>query len=216
MNFTSSRNLLLPLLTLLPLAAMADEDPPAAAAREQVVAPEVVRRDVPLPRFPSSDFQIGALAGTYSTQNFGAAAVGGLRLGYDITEDFFVQGVLAQTRVSDSTYRQILPGGIFPTASEKLTYYNLSAGCNVLPGEAFIGTRYAMPFTVYLIAGVGSTTLDDQKHATFNFGSGMRLFFNDSFSLQFDARDHVFSMDLLGQRERTQNLELTVGLTASF
>jgi hypothetical protein len=49
-----------------------------------------------------------------------------------------------------------------------------------------------------------------------NFGSGMRLFFNNTFSMQIDARDHIFSMDLLGERERTNNLEFTLGLTASF
>jgi len=221
MKFTTSRSLFLSAaLALISSAALADADPPATTgatpAQEQIVVPEVARRDIVVPHFPSNDFQVGAYFGTYSTQNFGASAVGGIRLGYDITEDFFVQGVLAETKVSDKNFRQILPGGIFPQESETLRYYNLSAGYNILPGEAFVGTKYAFPFTVYLIAGVGSTTLDAQKHATMNFGSGMRLFFNNRFSMQIDARDHIFSMDLLGERERTNNLEFTVGLTASF
>jgi len=220
MNFTPSRFALLSVLTCCAMAsdiASADADPPAAATpQEQIVVPEVARRDVALPHFPSNDFQVGVYGGTYSTQNFGASGVGGVRLGYDITEDFFVQGVLAETKVSDKNFRQILPGGIFPVSSEVLRYYDLSVGYNILPGEAFVGTKYAMPFTFYLITGVGSTSLVQQKHATFNFGSGMRLFFNDYFSVQFDARDHIFSMDLLGVRERTNNLEFTVGLTASF
>ena len=191
-------------------------DAPTDQSQTQIVVPEVTRRDVQVPHFPSNDFQIGALAGLYSTQNFGAAAVEGVRLGYDITEDFFVQGVFGTTKVSDKNYRLILPGGIFPKQTERMNYYNLSAGYNILPGEAFVGTRYAFPFALYLIAGVGNTTLDSQKHATFNFGSGMRLFFSDTWSVQLDARDHIFSMDLLGQRERTQNLEFTVGVTASF
>jgi len=224
MNFTPRRSALLSVLTCCAMAssvARAEVDPPAAstgtdAPQEQIVVPEVARRDVPLPRFPSNDFQVGVYGGTYSTQNFGASGVAGLRLGYDITEDFFVQGVLAETKVSDKNFRQILPGGIFPVSSEVLRYYDLSVGYNILPGEAFVGTKYAMPFSFYLITGVGSTSLVQQKHATFNFGSGMRLFFNDYFSVQIDARDHIFSMDLLGVRERTNNLEFTVGLTASF
>ena len=55
--------------------------------------PEVDRRDITVPKFPSNDFEIGLFAGTYATQNFGTSAVGGLRLGYHITEDFFVEGV---------------------------------------------------------------------------------------------------------------------------
>ena len=42
------------------------------------------------------------------------------------------------------------------------------------------------------------------------------MFLNDSFSLQVDMRDHIFSLDLLGKRESTQNLELTVGLSFYF
>jgi len=221
MTFKSPRNLFLSLIVLLPaafshVACAQDTSQATPPDQNQIVVPEVTRRDVEPPHFPSNDFDVGAYFGTYSTQNFGASTVGGLRLGYNITEDFFVQGVLADTNVSDKNYRQILPGGIFPKETERLSYYNLSAGYNILPGEVFIGTKHAMPFHFYLIAGVGSTTLDSQKHATFNFGSGMRLFFNDTFSMQIDARDHVFSTDLLGQPERTQNLELTLGLTASF
>lgn len=186
------------------------------ASTEQIVVPEVARRDIKLPRFPSNDFDVGLVLGTYSTQNFGASGVTGLRLGYHITEDYFVQSVIARTKVSDASFRQILPGGIFPKQEEKLSYYNLSLGYNVLPGEVFVRTKYAMPFSLYLIGGIGSTTLDKQRHATFNYGSGMRVFFNDHVALQFDARDHIFSLDLLGKRQRTQNIELTVGLTASF
>jgi outer membrane beta-barrel protein len=183
---------------------------------EQVVIPEVARRDIQLPRFPSRDFSVGILAGTYSSQNFGASAVAGLRLGYHITEDFFVEGVIAQTKVSDSNYRQILPGGIFPDERETLSYYNLSAGYNVLPGEVFLGGKYAKPFSLYLIGGIGSTSFHEQRKATFNFGSGMRVYLSNRIALQIDVRDHVFALDLLGKNQSTQNIELTFGLTTAF
>lgn len=215
-SFRNARNVLLVACAVLSSVAFADDAQTGTSDQPQIVVPEVARRDIEPPKFPSNDFDVGAYFGTYSTQNFGASSVVGLRLGYNITEDFFVQSVIAKTNVSDKNYRQILPGGIFPNETERLSYYNLSAGYNILPGEVFVGSKYAMPFHLYLIAGVGSTTLDEQKHATFNFGTGMRLFFTDNWSMQIDARDHVFSMDLLGERERTQNLELTVGLTASF
>ncbi len=217
MNLTTLCNALLFALTLLTgMDAIAADQVPSTSSTEQIVVPEVTRRDIKLPRFPSNDFDIGFFAGTYATQNFGSSAVSGLRLGYHVTEDFFVQSALAQTKVSDASFRQILPGGIFPTEKEKLHYYNLSLGYNLLPGEVFIRTKYAKPFSLYLIGGVGSTSVNQQRRATFNFGSGMRVFFNDHIALQFDARDHVFSLDLLGKRQRTQNIELSVGLTASF
>jgi outer membrane beta-barrel protein len=168
------------------------------------------------PRYPSNDFEVGAFIGTYATQNFGSSLVYGLRLGYAITEDFFVQGVYGSTKVSDDNFRQILPGGVFPTSSEQLSYYNLSVGYNVLPGEVFIGANRALPSAMYLIAGVGSTDFAGQSRQTFNVGLGARVFLKDSFSMQVDVRDHIFSLDVLGQSESTQNLELTFGLSFFF
>jgi outer membrane beta-barrel protein len=197
-------------------SAMAADPPATPRQTDQVVVPEVDRRDITIPKYPSNDFEIGAFVGTYATQNFGSSAVGGLRLGYHITEDFFVQTVYAQTKVSDEAFRQVLPGGVFPEEKEKLSYYNLSIGYNVLPGEVFIGTKRAKPTQLYIIAGVGSTKFDQQRRPTYNVGMGWRVFFADWLSLQVDMRDHIFSLDLLGKRQSTQNLEFTGGLSAYF
>ena len=200
-------------LAIVSTAAPAQTQKPA---NEQVIVPEVERREVKLPRFPSKDFEFGVFAGTYATQNFGASAVAGLKTGYHISEDVFVEARYAATRVSDESFRQVLPGGIFPNEKETLSYYNLSAGVNVLPGEVFIGSRRAKATAVYLIGGVGSTKFNDQRRQTVNFGLGMRLLLADRWALQVDMRDHVFSIDLLGKRETTQNLELTGGLSYYF
>jgi outer membrane beta-barrel protein len=188
----------------------------APPANEQVVVPQVDRRDVRVPRFPSRDWEFGVFGGTFATQNFGSSAVGGLRLGYHITEDVFVEAALARTRVSDESFRQILPGGVFVNQTENLTYYNLSAGYNLLPGEAFVGRTIAKPTQVYVIGGVGSTRFVNQRRQTFNFGLGVRLYFNDRFSVRVDMRNHLFPLDLLGKRQNTQNLELTAGATVVF
>lgn len=193
---------------------------PAAAqqapASGQVVVPEVQRRDVKLPRIPSKDIEVGLLLGTYSTQNFGASMVGGLRLGYHITEDFFVEAAYAQTKVNDDNYRQILPGGLFPSGKETLKYMTLSAGYNVLPGEIFIGRNNARASQVFLLTGLGSTRFGDQRKQSFNLGVGLKVLLGERTALRVDMRDHIYSLDLLGQRERTQNLELTAGLSYFF
>ena len=185
-------------------------------ATEQVVVPEVDRRDIRNPRYPSNDISVGADLGTYATQNFGASFVYGVRLGYAITEDFFVEGAYAQTNVSDESFRQILPGGIFVNTTEKLSYYNLSVGYNVLPGEVFLGRSRAMPSALYLIGGVGSTDFNGQQSQTFNLGIGFRVFLADWAALQVDMRDYIYSLDILGKNQSTQNLEFTGGVTFYF
>jgi outer membrane beta-barrel protein len=205
------------LAAVLPTVALA-ADPPVAekAANQQVIVPEVDRRDIRKPRFPSNDFEVGVFGGTYATQNFGSSAVGGLRVGYHITEDVFVEAVYAQTKVSDEAFRQVLPGGVFAQTKEKLSYYNVSAGYNLLPGEVFFGSTRAKASAIYLIGGVGSTKFNTQRRQTINFGLGARLFLTDKAALQIDMRDHVFSLDILGKRQNTQNLEMTGGFTYFF
>src|SRR5207237_3624144 len=140
MNDTTIRTASLTIaLATVSLGALA-ADPPAGS-NDQVVVPQVDRRDIEKPKFPSNDFEIGLFTGTYATQNFGSSWVYGARIGYHITEDFFVEGVYGQTKVSDELFRQILPGGIFETDKEKLSYYNFSIGYNLFPGEIFLGVR---------------------------------------------------------------------------
>ena len=202
------------LLAAASFAALAQSTPPAN--NDQVVVPQVDRRDIEKPKFPSNDFEIGLFTGTYATQNFGSSWVYGARIGYHITEDFFVEGVYGQTKVGDELFRQILPGGIFVQDTEKLAYYNLSIGYNLFPGEIFIGGRRARPSQFYLVAGFGSTKFADQRKPTFNAGFGYRVYLADWVALQLDLRDHMFSLDLLGKRETTQNVEFTGGLTFYF
>ncbi|MEO3693047.1 outer membrane beta-barrel domain-containing protein [Roseateles paludis] len=196
-------------LVLLTLAS-------AAWAAEPVITPEVDRRDVRLPRIPSNDFTVGAFVGTYATQNFGSSLVKGLRLGYHITEDFFVEGNLGRSQVTDASFRQILPGGIFVSEEQKLSYYNMLAGWNFLPGEVFLGRSVARASALYVVAGVGGTRFVDQKHQTISFGLGARVFVSDWASLQVDLRDHRYALDLLGKRQSTNNPEFTVGATFHF
>ena len=209
-----------PILTLLAAAALstaaAAQTTTPAGATEQVIVPQVERRDVKRPKYPSNDFAFGLYAGTYATQNFGASTVSGLRVSYHVTEDIFVDATLGRTKVSDQNFRQILPGGIFVNRSERLSYYAVSAGYNVLPGEVFFGRNYAKATQGYILAGVGSTDFAGQKRQTLHAGFGLRLIVADWFSVQADVRDHIFTLDLLGRRQSTQNLEVTAGLTLFF
>ncbi|MCB1998772.1 MAG: outer membrane beta-barrel domain-containing protein, partial [Rhodoferax sp.] len=88
------------LLSTTALTSLAQTRP----ADEPPIVPEVERRELRLPRFPSRDFEVGAFVGTYATENFGASAVYGLRLGYHLTEDWFFEGTFGSTQVSDASF----------------------------------------------------------------------------------------------------------------
>ncbi|MET0335481.1 MAG: outer membrane beta-barrel domain-containing protein [Rhizobacter sp.] len=209
-------SLLLAAATCAAQAQGAPADTKEKPANEQVIVPQIDRRDVRVPKFPSNDFEMGLFAGTYATENFGSAPVYGVRLGYHITEDFFVEGAYGMTKASDENLRAVLPAGLIAPGEEKINYYNVSVGWNVLPGEIFLGRNRAKASSLYVIAGVGNTTFIKQRRQTYNFGVGSRVFFADWCALQLDVRDHIFAHDLLGQRKSTQNLEFTLGLTFFF
>lgn len=203
--------LLRSLLTLLAVLACG----PAPAA-DPVIDPQVPRADIRLPRLPNRDWDLALFTGTYATQNFGAAAVVGLRGGYHLSEDFFVQAAYGRTRVSDDAFRQVLPGGVFASGRETLQYLHLGLGWNALPGEVFVGRGVARAGAFYLLGGVGSTQFVDQRRQTLVLGAGGRLLLWPRAALTLDLRDHLFSLDLLGRRERTHNLEATLGLAWTF
>jgi outer membrane beta-barrel protein len=207
-------------LLAVPLAHAADGVPGNPAdpkpGNEQVVTPDLDRRDVLVTHIPSNDFEAGLFTGVYNTENFGANAVGGIRLGYHINEDVFVEAVYGQSKVSDTTFRDILPGGIFPTPTLVLRYYDLSAGYNIFPGEIFLGRKYAKVAAFYVIAGLGTTKFNNTSHQTVNAGAGLRVFLANWVAVQADLRDHLYSVDLLGTKRDTNNLEATVGATFFF
>ena len=188
----------------------------ASAPTEQVIVPQVDRRTLRKPQFPSNDFELGLSGGMYSAQNFGSSGLLGANLDYHVTEDFFVEAALGKSRVSDATFRQVLPGGIFTAGNETLRSREVSLGWNVLPGEVFLGGTRALPSAFYLIGGVGTTTFNGQRLQTRNFGAGVRVYLRDWLAFRLDARDHLYQLDLLGKRQQTQNPSLTAGVSFLF
>jgi outer membrane beta-barrel protein len=202
---------------LLPVFVLADTEEKSIPAQEQVIQPQLERRDVKVPHIKSNDIEVGYYSGILSMENFSAESVKGVRLAYHVTEDFFLEGAYARSTISDEFFRsRAFPITGFDNQEEDLTYYNLSLGFNVLPGEIFIGHRWAMASAFYIIGGIGTTTFANENYSTFNFGGGYRILLNDWFAVHIDMRDYVFDSDLLGQNKRTNNFEATVGLTVFF
>jgi outer membrane beta-barrel protein len=205
------------LLAAAAVPAMAQTAAPAPAdSSGATVTPSVERRELRLPRVPSRDFEVGVLGGVYNAQNFGASGTGGLRLSYHLTEDFFAEGEIGRTTLSDDSFRAVLPGGVLANGQQRLSYATVSVGWNLFPGEVFLGSRQARLSQVFLLGGIGSTDVAGQKRQTVNLGLGVKVFATPRMAVRLDMRDHVFTLDLLGQRERTHNLQLTGGLSFLF
>lgn len=183
--------------------------------QEQVIQPDLERRDIKIPRIDTENFEVGFFSGILSVEDFGSESVSGARVAYHITEDFFVEIEVGESTVSDSSFRD-LGAPLFPNEEEDLEYYSVSIGYNVFPGEIFIGKKRAMTSAVYLLAGVGNTDFIDEDLSTINFGIGFRILPTDWLAFHVDMRDYVWDSDLVGRNERTHNFELSLGFTAFF
>ncbi len=202
----------LPLLAYPPLAAAS-----AGADQEPVIKPEIDRKEIKVAKIDTEDFEIGAYAGIMSVEDFGANLVYGLRAAYHVTEDLFLEAAYGRTDTDKTSYERLSGGAELLTDEErKLSYYNLSVGYNLLPGETFIGSRRAFNSSLYVIGGIGSTDFAGDARFTLNFGAGYRLLLTDWLALHMDVRDHIFDIDVTGEDKTTHNIEIDGGLTVFF
>jgi outer membrane beta-barrel protein len=191
------------------------EQPPVPSAQEQVIEPQLDRRVIKVPQVEAEDIEIGAYFGVLSIEDFGSNPVAGIRAAYHITEKSFAQLEYGSSQVSDSYYRLIGPP-IFVNETEALSYYHLSIGYSLFPGEIFVSDRRTLTSAVYLISGVGATSFDRQSRITFNFGLGVRMMPSDRLAFHIGMRDYLFESDYLGSNKLTHNFQLSSGISLFF
>ena len=196
-------------------ASLSDE--PMVIDTEQVVKPQVERRQITEPRIDAEDFEVGIFGGLMSVEDFGANPVFGIRGAYHITEDFFAEVAVGQSKTTKTSYERLSGSAELITNDERLLrYYEFSMGYNLLPGEVFVRGKYAFNTALYLIAGIGSTHFAGSDRFTVSLGSGYRFLATDWLAIHGDVRDHIFDMDLFGDKQITNNIEISLGATFFF
>jgi len=189
----------------------------ADADRPPVIEPRLERRQIDPADIDTEDFEVGIFAGQLSVEDFGVNTVVGARFAYHITEAFFVEAAAGRSDTEPTSYERLSGAAQLLTDSEReYSYYNVSLGYNLLPGESFIGRNRAFNSSLYLIGGVGNTRFAGDDRFTINFGMGLRLLPLDWLAVHADVRDHVLDIDILGREKTTHNLEAHVGVTFFF
>ncbi len=189
----------------------------SADAQVPVVSPDVARRDVSEPKIDRENFEVGGYFGIKSVEDFESNSIWGVRAAYHMTESFFVEGTYGQTDVGETSFEKLSGGAPLLSDDDRtLSYYDVSLGWNILPGEAFVGSNWAFNSALYLIGGVGSTNFAGDDYFTLVFGAGYRVLATDSLAMHFNVRDHIFDTDLLGESKTTHNIEFSLGMTFFF
>lgn len=190
-------------------------DEPVTGPVPAVIDPALERRDVVRPEIDTEDWEVGAFAGVLSVEDFGADPVYGLRVAYHATEDLYLEGRYAASSIRDTSFRRI-GAPLFDNEEEDLVAYDLSVGVMLLPGEVFLGTRWARTSGVYMNFGVGRVEFADRDSISYAFGFGLKVLPTDWLSLRLEARDNIFESDLLGENEWKHNFEINLGFGVYF
>jgi outer membrane beta-barrel protein len=192
-------------------------DAEKASAQAQVIQPQIERRKIDVDKIDTEDFEIGVFAGLLSVEDFGSNMVIGARAAYHVTEGVFFEAAYAKSDTGETSYERLSGGApLLTDAQRELTYYNVSLGYNLLPGEAFLGEGWTFNTALYVIGGVGITSFADDDRFTINFGAGYRFLATDWLAVHLDVRDHIFDIDLLGKDKTAHNLEMSTGVTVFF
>lgn len=197
------------------VAAPEPEDP--VADDSTPIYAEPARKVVKIADIDTENFEIGVAAGLLSVEDFETNPVTIATLSYHVTEDFFAQARFGQSDVGESSF-ETLSGGAQLLADDdrSLSFYDLSLGVNLLPGEAFLWNRWAMNSSLFLIGGVGSTQFAGSDRLTVNAGVGYRVILKDFVTLNVSLRDHMFDSEVTGKDKQTHNFEFSAGISVFF
>ena len=202
-----------------PLAAAAQEvesRSDSAATPPPIIDPRVERRSVTYADIDSENFEVTAFAGFQSIEDFGNDATVGLRLGYHVTENWFVEAAYASSTAGTTSFEDLSGGVQFLTDDEReFEVYDLSVGYN-LNGEIFFSEGVAFNTDFYLMLGGGSTDFGGDERFTVTLGAGYRLLLTDYMALRVDVRDYMFNSDLIGEEKSTHNMAYTLGVSLFF
>lgn len=211
-SFFLAISFLIAVMPVAEVAAQSDEE-----EQSNLIEPQIERIEFDESQIESDDFEISVYTGYLAVEDFDTNFVIGMKLGYHISEDFFVQASYGNSESGETSF-EILSGGapLLSDDEREIEYYLVTLGFNLFPGEAFLTDSTTFNTVFYFSGGVGTTRFAGDDRFTIAYAVGHRTLFADAFSLDIEMRDLIFDLDIFGTEESTNNLEFTVSLNLYF
>ena len=208
---------LLGALATNPVFAADDKEKNNDGELGKIITPDIERRHIKEADLDSEDFEVGLYYGMLSVEDFGSNPVVGVTFAYHITEDLFTQLNYGTSETQKTSY-ELLSGGVELLTKDQrnLSYYNISLGYNLLPGQVYISDKWHFNTGVYFIAGAGNTKFAEKNYFTYNLGAGFKFYATDWLMLDLGVRDYSFKHELFGVSKKTNNLETRFGISLFF
>ena len=194
-----------------------EEDSDEATILDAVINPDLERRKIDERKIDSENFELGFFSGVMSIEDFGTSNAFGATFAYHVSEDWFLEATYGASKASKTSF-EVLSGSsdLLTDEERELSYYSMSLGLNIFPGEIFLGKNHSFNTNFFVIGGAGNTQFANNEYFTINYGAGFRLFMTDWAALRVGFRNHLFTHSIFGVDKSIQNLEANLGLSLYF
>lgn len=210
------------IVLLLVATGLSAEESPAPSALFDLsgqlpeIDPEVERREISLPKLDSLDLELGVHAGVLSVEDFGANISYGVDLTFHLTEDFFIQGVMSFSEITDESFRRLNLPLFGEDKTQDVQNTTLLLGWNFLQGEMFWWDSLVLSTNAYVLLGGGVINFDNEDHSQFVTGMGVKFIPKDWVSIKAEAQFKEYESNLLGYKKYSHNMEFLLGVGVNF
>lgn len=205
---------------ILPHAVLAQKEEPSPlfelSGSLPDVIPDVVRRELSMPRIDTEYFELGAMAGTSIVEGFGSNFSTGFRAAIHASRIVFIEASMLRSTVSDNVYRRLGLPLFGDKGSVDINSLLVLAGLNIFPGEVYLGEFMTLSTDIYVVGGAGTVAFGRKEYFTGYFGMGVRLMPYDWMSVRFEALASEYESDIFGFEKISHNADLSLGINVFF
>lgn len=189
----------------------------AIAADNDVVNPQIERRQVFDDVLDTENFEVGIQVGMISIEDFENDLWLKAHIAYHVTEMFYLKAQYGQAKAGETSFEKLSNTAPLLTEDQRdYTYYGLNVGYNFMPGEVFLAKDLAFNSVFSIELGGGTTEFADDDNFTVNLTANYRVFFNDWLAWDIGMSDYIFDTEITGVSKTTHNFTFATGVAVYF
>lgn len=204
---------LLTLSILLANSTHANDDNQSNTA---IIESDLDRRQVQGARIDTERFELGAFAGAIAVEDFNTNFIYGISGSFHLTKNIMLQANYGNSSIEKATFEEVSDGSFLADADRELSYYDVTAAYQILPGRSFFGSKKKYNSGLYLLAGIGQSEFAGESDLTYAIGTSYRTVVTDWMTVNLDFRDRMIQREFLKDDKLSHNLEITMGLNLLF
>lgn len=174
-----------------------DEKPELVGEKDpgEIVKPDVQRRDVSVIAIDTERYDMGVFTGVISLGQGNDMGLWGLSATY-----FYSEALFFELNYASAYDLRHMVNSDEPKLDTNYTYLGVTAGYNLLGGEFYWPNGKAVPFSLYLMGGGGTSDydadsyLDGSARSTIQIGGGGRFLINDALNVRIEGGDLMMKL----------------------